>query len=99
MDAGAKARNNADLVERQAETHAWIRAGQLRCPTQIVWGFNDLSAPIERVGVACMSLIMPSVPRSSLSVINQAGHNSFREQPDEFNRVLTGFIRAQAVPS
>jgi 2-hydroxy-6-oxonona-2,4-dienedioate hydrolase len=95
MDSGAKARNNADLVERQAETHSWIRAGTLRCPTLIVWGFNDRSAPFDRVGIPCMNLILPAVPRSALHVLNRAGHNSFREQPEEFNRVLLTFVRSQ----
>jgi pimeloyl-ACP methyl ester carboxylesterase len=95
MAAGAKARNNADLVERQAETHAWIRDGRLRCPTLVVWGFNDRSAPLDRVGVACLNLILPSVPDSEFHVLNHAGHNSMREQPEAFNRVLTSFIQGR----
>jgi pimeloyl-ACP methyl ester carboxylesterase len=98
MDGGAKTRNNADLIERQAETHAWIREGRLRSPTLVVWGFNDRSAPIERVGIACLNLILPSVPESEFHVLNHAGHNSMREQPDAFNRVLTSFIEARWVP-
>ena len=96
MAAGAKARNNADLVERQAETHAWIREGRLRCPTLVVWGFNDRSAPLDRVGLACLNLILPSVPDSEFHVLNHAGHNSMREQPEAFNRVLTSFIQGRS---
>ena len=31
----------ADLVERQQETHAWIREGRLRHPTLVVWAYED----------------------------------------------------------
>jgi pimeloyl-ACP methyl ester carboxylesterase len=37
-------------------------------------------------------LIARKQPRTSLHVVNQAGHHSFRERAAEFNRVVAEFI-------
>ena len=85
-------RFSADLVARQHETHEWIRAGRLQCPTLVVWGYNDPSATMVRCGIPCMDLILPSVQQSEMHILNRAGHCSFREQPEAFNAVVTDFI-------
>jgi pimeloyl-ACP methyl ester carboxylesterase len=82
-----------DLVARQRETHEWIRSGGLACPTLVIWGYNDPSATMERCGIPCMDLILPSVPRSEMHILNHAGHSSFREQPEAFNAAVLDFIR------
>ncbi len=83
----------ADIVARQAETHAWIRAGKITCPTLVVWSYHDPSATMERCGIPCMNLILPSVPQSEMHILTRAGHFCFREQPEAFNAAVTGFIR------
>ena len=93
MDAGLREQFRADLVAKQKHTHEWIRAGGLKCPTLIVWGFNDPSATMERCGIPCMNLIMPSVPQSEMHVLNEAGHYCYREQPEAFDTAVTDFIR------
>jgi pimeloyl-ACP methyl ester carboxylesterase len=93
LDGGLEARFKADLVERQVETHAMIRAGGLRCPTLILWGYDDPSATMERCGIPCMNLILPAVERSEMHVLNRAGHSVFREQPAGFNSTLRDFVR------
>lgn len=92
MEAGLKKQFKEDLVARQKETHEWIRSGRLKCPTLILWGANDPSATMERCGIPCMNLVMPSVPRSEMHILNQAGHYCFREQPDSFNSTLGDFL-------
>ena len=96
MEGGQVAKHNAELIERQQETHAWIREGRLRCPTLIFWAFNDPSATMDRCGIPAMKLILPNVPNSSMHIVNRAGHYSFREQADEFNRVVVEFIKRHA---
>lgn len=85
-------RFKADLIERQAETHAWIRAGRLACPTLIVWAYNDPSATMAACGIPCMDLIMPNVPESEMVILNRAGHMVFREQAEGFNHAVIDFI-------
>jgi 2-hydroxy-6-oxonona-2,4-dienedioate hydrolase len=96
MEGGQVGPHNAELVERQQETHAWIREGRLRCPTLLVWAFNDPSATMDRCGIPAMKLILPNVPESSMHIVNRAGHYVFREQPEEFNRVVLEFIERHA---
>jgi pimeloyl-ACP methyl ester carboxylesterase len=83
-----------DLAVRRAETHQWIKAGGIKAPTLVVWAFNDPSAPVDPVGIAAMNLILPAVPQSEMHVINRAGHYCFREQPDAFVAVVSGFTGA-----
>jgi 2-hydroxy-6-oxonona-2,4-dienedioate hydrolase len=93
MAGGLSARFNADLVRMQGETHEWIRSGRLACPTLVVWGFDDPSATMDRNGIPAMHLILPSVARSEMHILNRAGHSCFREHPAAFNAVVTDFIR------
>jgi len=92
MEGGLKHQFREDLVGKQKDTHERIRAGGLKCPTRVVWGFNDPSATMERCGIPCMNLVLPSVPKSEMHILNHAGHFSFREQPTAFNRGLIDFI-------
>ncbi|MBI2185309.1 MAG: alpha/beta hydrolase [Thaumarchaeota archaeon] len=93
MAAGLKKQFNEDLVARQKETHEWIRAGRLKCPTLIMWAYTDPSATMERCGVPCMNLVMPNVPKSEMHIVNQAGHYCYREQPQAFDNAVVDFIR------
>jgi len=80
-----------DLAVRQKETHEWIRAGKLKAPTLIMWGYNDPSANYNPLGPATINLIFPNVSKSQMHVLNQAGHYCYREQPEAFVDVVTNF--------
>ncbi|MFC2073043.1 alpha/beta fold hydrolase [Chloroflexota bacterium] len=82
-----------DLETKRKETHEWIRAGKLKAPTLITWGFNDPSASFAPVGLDGLRLILPSVPRSEMHIFNRAGHYHFREQPEAFVIAVTNFIK------
>ena len=82
----------ADLVERQQETHAWIREGRLRHPTLVVWAYEDPSATMERCGIPCLNLILPNVVESEMVILNRAGHMVYRERPEAFNHAVVDFI-------
>ena len=45
-----------DLVVRQHETHELIKAGGLKAPGIIMWGFNDPAATFDRVGLPTVRL-------------------------------------------
>jgi 2-hydroxy-6-oxonona-2,4-dienedioate hydrolase len=85
-------RFKADLVERQQETHAWIRDGRLRVPTLVMWAYEDPSATMDRCGIPCMNLIMPNVQDAEMVILNHAGHMVYRERPEAFNHAVIDFI-------
>jgi 2-hydroxy-6-oxonona-2,4-dienedioate hydrolase len=68
-----------------------IDADGFRRPVLLVWGYNDPIAPLQ-MGLDLFDKIAKLQARTSLHVINQAGHFSFRERPEEFNRAITGFF-------
>ncbi len=64
-------------------------------PIMLFWGYNDPTAPLD-LGMELYDLIAKKQPRTSLHIVNQAGHHSFRERAAEFNRVVTEFIEGVA---
>lgn len=85
---------NRDLVAMQKETHAWIRAGGLNCPTLVVWGLEDPSAIWDPIGLDCLNLVLPNVADSQMHIFNHSGHYPFREHPEEFVGVVRAFIES-----
>jgi pimeloyl-ACP methyl ester carboxylesterase len=57
-------------------------------PTCLIWGKNDTITPPD-VAEEFHKLL----PNSSLYWIDQCGHAAMMEQPEEFNRVLDGWLR------
>jgi len=84
-----------ELARQKRETLQWLAEGRLQRPVQVVWGFNDRTAVIER-GVEMFQLIAAHERRAQFHVINQSGHFPFREHPDRFNHLLAGFVAANA---
>ena len=64
--------------------------GGIPVPTLVIWGMNDLSAPLP-LGQRLFERIAATTPRAEMHVLNGAGHYSYREQPAAFNRVLKSF--------
>ncbi|MBI2166303.1 MAG: alpha/beta hydrolase [Chloroflexi bacterium] len=62
----------------------------LKVPTLVVWGLNDRGAPFP-LGLRLFEVISLQTPRAELHVINGAGHNCYRDQPEAFNRILKSF--------
>ena len=63
------------------------RLNELKIPVQLIWGADDPLFPVAHAERA-HSLI----GRSSLAVIQGAGHSPQSERPEEFNRVLHAFL-------
>lgn len=80
-----------DLARYKAETLQWIRDGRLQRPTQIVWGFNDRTVMSER-GVEMFRMIAEHERRTTLTIVNEAGHFVYREHPARFNALLDTFV-------
>jgi 3-oxoadipate enol-lactonase len=65
------------------------RLGAITLPTLIVVGADDMGTP-----VACSEDMQRRIPGSRLEVLPSAAHLSNLEQPEAFNRALTGFLDA-----
>ena len=79
------------LAREKRETLQWLADGRLQRPVQVVWGFDDRTAVIER-GIELFQLIARHEPRAQFHVINQSGHFPFREHPERFNALLSRFV-------
>lgn len=67
----------------------WERAREIRAPTLIVWGRQDAILPVGQAVIAGGVL-----PQARLEIVEEAGHLLMIERPEEFNRVLLGFLTA-----
>ena len=66
---------------------------QIKQPTCLIWGNNDTITP-PFVAKEFNKLI----PNSELHFIDKCGHAPMMEVPDEFNRVLSGFLAKLKAP-
>src|SRR5690606_1042793 len=82
-----------ELAREKRETLSWLEEGRLQRPTQIVWGYDDRTATLDR-GMALFRMIARHERRTQLHVVNQAGHFPFREHPAHFNALLARFLAA-----
>ena len=67
------------------------RLNEIRCPTLVIVGEQDAGTPVEMARE-----IHAAIPGSELVVIPCAAHLSNLEQPEAFNRALTGFLAKHA---
>ena len=80
-----------ELSREKRETLQWLEDGRLQRPTQVVWGYDDRTATIDR-GIALYRGIARHERRALFHVINQAGHFPFREHPTRFNALLARWV-------
>lgn len=78
------------LAGQKRETLQWLREGRLQRPVQVIWGFNDRTALLER-GLELFQMVAEHDRLAQLHVVNDAGHFPFREHPEQFNALLTRF--------
>lgn len=67
---------------------------QVKQPTCLIWGNNDTITP-PFVGKEFHRLI----PNSELHFIDKCGHAPMMEVPDEFNKILEGFLSKLKTPA
>ncbi|HEX2547393.1 MAG TPA: alpha/beta fold hydrolase [Ramlibacter sp.] len=79
------------LAHEKRETLQWLADGRLQRPTQVVWGFNDRTAVIDR-GIELFQTIARHDRSTQFHVINESGHFPFREHPHRFNALLARFV-------
>lgn len=81
------------LARDRRDTYARIQETGIRRPTMIMWGFNDPTALLEQ-GQRLYEIMAATERRTFMHILNQAGHFSMREQADNFNATLAGFIQS-----
>lgn len=67
---------------------------QIKQPTLLIWGNNDTITP-PFVGQEFQKMI----PGSELHLIDKCGHAPMMEVPDEFNKILHGFLKRLNEPA
>ena len=63
------------------------RLKELHCPALVIVGEEDPGTPVEMARE-----IHAALPGAELAILRSASHLSNLEQPDEFNRVVLGFL-------
>jgi len=86
LDAAAYAREPEPKHERLVEDLG-DRLGEIRAPTLVVMGDEDVSDIVESA-----STIATAVPGARKVVMHDVAHAPNVERPDEFNRVVFGFL-------
>src|SRR5690606_34609601 len=76
------------LLKDREELFMRLRSEPLKRRVQIIWAFNDPTAPIE-MGYNLFELISLHQPHCSMHVVNQSGHSAYRERFQPFMRVLS----------
>ena len=64
------------------------RLGSIMAPTLVMWGARDHLIP-QQIG----EVMAAQLPHSSLARFQAAGHALPEESPEEFNRVLIGYLK------
>ena len=82
-----------ELARQKAHTFDLLAAHGTRRPNLLVWGLDDPTATIDQ-GLALYEIVAHREPRTEMHVFNQAGHFSYREHPEAFNRLIVDYVRS-----
>jgi pimeloyl-ACP methyl ester carboxylesterase len=83
------------LLEDKDEFFMRIAQDGFRRPILLMWAWNDPTAPPD-LGMKLFDVIARKTARLKLHILNEGGHFSFRERPEEFNRVIIEFVEGVA---
>jgi len=87
MELEHKALIGRDYRQKLKNEIIQARLKELKLPTQLLAGVADLSTP-----PSISRLIAAELPNARVTVMPQAGHSSYWEQPDLFNRAVLDFV-------
>jgi pimeloyl-ACP methyl ester carboxylesterase len=89
QDPAARARNYG-VNALKGKVWDAMRTRGVQVPTQLVWSSDDPRAPRE-AGYVLFKIIAEKQRAAQFHLINRAGTFAFREQPDEFAKVVAAF--------
>lgn len=81
-----------ELARQKADTFDLLAARGTQRPNLLVWGLDDPTATIDQ-GLALYEIVAHREPRTEMHAFNQAGHFSYREHPEAFNRLIVDYVR------
>jgi pimeloyl-ACP methyl ester carboxylesterase len=81
------------LIDTKDQTLDMMRAGRLKAPTIMIWGWNDSFAPYT-LGLDTMGILSKVLDRVELHMLNKASHFVFAEYPIEATRLINNFVSA-----
>ena len=76
---------------QKVETYDWLMERGTGRPNLMIWGLNDPTATIDQ-GFVLFDMIAHKEPRTDMHVFNEAGHFTYREHPEAFNRLLLDYV-------
>jgi pimeloyl-ACP methyl ester carboxylesterase len=77
--------------ELRRQALADLEAGRLRVPHLLMWGYQDLLAPID-LGLQFMQIASHGPAPTQFVVINRSGHSPQFEHPEKFNAAVLSFV-------
>lgn len=81
--------NGMDTIFRNVVTYDQTKAlSKINVPTLLIWGVNDLEVPLH-----IPNEMTAKIKLSDLKIIDNAGHNSFIDNPDLFVGYVKKFIK------
>lgn len=73
------------------EARRRIRDGVLTAPTLYVFGRDDMTVPLA-TAIGAFEMMSQENPNVRLELLNRCGHLPYRERPEEFSRIVAGFV-------
>jgi pimeloyl-ACP methyl ester carboxylesterase len=86
-----KAVTSNPFRQRAANAITEATLSRLQVPTLLVTGEADLYSP-----PALIRMVAAQIPNSEVVIVREAGHSSYWEQPDSFNRAVLDFVARHA---
>jgi pimeloyl-ACP methyl ester carboxylesterase len=90
-DLAHKAVTGGDFRQRVANEITTARIEALKIPTLLITGDADLITP-----PSIMRMVARHIPGSQIMIAPEAGHSTYWEQPDLFNRTVLSFVAKHA---
>ncbi len=87
LDLEHKAVTSTPFRQKTANTISAATLRQLQVPTLLITGDADLYSP-----PALIRMVSAEIPHSEVVIIREAGHSSYWEQPEAFNRAVLEFL-------
>ena len=81
------------LGRQKAETFDILLSRGTNRPNLLIWGANDPTATLDQ-GFALFEMLAEKEKRTDMHIFNQAGHFSYREHPEAFNRLIVDYVNA-----
>ena len=76
---------------QKVQTFDTLLSRGLGRPNLLIWGANDPTATLDQ-GFCLFEMLSEKEKRSDMHIFNQAGHFTFREHPEAFNRLIVDFV-------